>query len=93
MFDKQIETEGEVFQIYCYSPILSGLTTFLSPRVQLAWLTHMHRFLSVCRAVTGTHFATRVPAYQSPAGTRVPVYWMEHVLRFKSRPRLSKSVH
>ena len=26
------------------------------------------------RAVTGTHFATRVPAYQYPAGTRVPGY-------------------
>ncbi len=25
------------------------------------------------RAVTGTHFATQVPAYQYPAGTRVPV--------------------
>ncbi len=28
------------------------------------------------RAVMGTHFATQVPAYQYPAGTRVAVYWV-----------------
>ena len=26
------------------------------------------------RAVMGTHFATWVPAYQYPPGTRVPIY-------------------
>ena len=37
----------------------------------------------VCRAVMGTHYATGVPAYQYPAGTRVPVYWLvTHVQMF-----------
>ncbi len=35
--------------------------------------------MEMTRAVMGTHFATRVPAYQYPAGTRVPVYKVQHV--------------
>ena len=52
---------------------------------------NVHKDVPLTIAVTGTHFATRVPAYQYPAGTRVPVYQMKHVLSFKSRPRLTKS--
>ncbi len=28
------------------------------------------------RAVVGTHFATRAPAYQYPVGTQISVYWL-----------------
>ncbi len=34
----------------------------------------------------GTHFATRVPAQQYPAGTRVPVYQGQHVLSALNYP-------
>ncbi len=34
----------------------------------------------LCSAVVGTPFATRVPANLLPAGTRVPVYWIEFLL-------------
>ncbi len=43
--------------------------------------------------VMGTLFPTRVPANLLPAGTRVPVYWIEDVLSFKMNPRLSNSDH
>ncbi len=54
---------------------------------------HWHKKCEVgqygTRAVTGTHFATRVPAYQYPTGTRVPVKWMQHLLSFITRVVLS----
>ena len=41
--------------------------------------------MDVCtRAVTGTHFAIRIPAYKYPTGTWVPIKWMQHLPSLKS---------
>ncbi len=40
--------------------------------------------LTQSSAVVGTLFATRVPANLLPAGTQVPIYWIEYLPSFKS---------
>ncbi len=40
-------------------------------QVTLNWPAEVAEAVVSARAVMGTHFATRVPAYQYPAGTRL----------------------